>query len=51
METEKKMDGKYENRYGIFTQKVDIKVLHDVIQEEVVPCIVTFSVIIVEVGS
>lgn len=39
METEKKMDGKYGNRYGIFTQKVDIKVLHDVIQEEVIPCI------------
>ena len=30
METEKNV-GKYENRYGIFTEQVDIQVLHDII--------------------
>lgn len=39
METEKKMVGKYENQYGIFTTCVDIKALYDVILKECIPCL------------
>lgn len=37
METKETLAGKYENQYGIFTQKVDIKVLHDVILYDFMP--------------
>lgn len=40
MEKEKKMEGKYGNRYGIFTDRVkDVKALHDVILKEFLPCL------------
>lgn len=38
METEKNI-GKYDNKFGIFTEEVDIKVLHDIVLYDFIPCL------------